>query len=220
MSIFKPHQIQDNETIKTHRVNRRADRGLEEVTKTMEEALGIRCREVERSLLRRELMLDDVEGLTSLRLDYTQYQNRLWAVTYDLRVRVEEQVDPEEEHETEYCRFISKTRGRTKVRSAEWMDGGSSCNEERIKSYLGRLRNKLIMDRIMNLDLHDIVAEYDPAKKIRRVEFRSPIGSYNWVLIPPVRQLIKPRPEECAQMVEFSQLVIKTMSMDPEERRV
>ena len=80
------------------------------------------------------------------------------------------------------------------------------------------LNNKLIIDRIVALDMTNVQLTYDPGTTEWSVSFRTLIGSTTWILIPPVTSLIKPKPEECAKVLEFLELVADAVTNDSVDR--
>jgi hypothetical protein len=102
--------------------------------------------------------------------------------------------------------FYRESRRQNGIEDARWYDKGSKCGDQKIDYYLKMLNNKLIIDRIVSLDMTNIQLTYNPV--CRSVgKLQNADRSTTWVLIPPVMSLIKPKPEECAKVLEFLELV-------------
>ena len=94
------------------------------------------------------------------------------------------------------------------INDVEWLGARNGCSEEEDDIYLKKLNHQLIRNRMVNLDMVSASMEYDPEKMIWTLKFRTMIGSTTWMLIPPLTQLVTPRPEEFAQMTEFMDLAM------------
>ena len=212
MSIFKPRKIMDQDTIPEHRINRRADQKLGVVCDKFTELLGEKAVKVRKSMLRREIQCRNLGYVHTIQMDYSQYENRLWAFLYNLRVRVTYRAASYPGHETEKCCFRGKMSGKMTVQDVRWIDGGSRCTPERVEGYLRCLNHVLLLDRIKALDMRHVEVSYDPEEQMWTVSFTSLIGSSTWIMIPPVMQLIAISSKECAQAVEFIQMPLHAVT--------
>lgn len=191
--------------IPRHILNRRADRKLDYVADLYWMAIGERLTKRTSELHNKTLYCEGFRYIKHLNLSYT-YENRFWAFSYNLGHKTTIDVAADSS-ETNYCRFIVKNIGKMGITDAVWLDGGSQCSEESMEEYLKLLNNKLIIDRIVSLDMTHVEVVYQPAKKSWTISNRTLIGSTTWILIPPVMHLIKLKPEECVKMLEFFELV-------------
>jgi hypothetical protein len=191
--------------IPRHILNRRADRKLDYVADLYGMAMGERLKRRTSELHNKTLYCEGFHYLKHLNIGYT-YENRFWSFAYNLYHKTVIDSMPGLP-ETNYCRFIVKNIGKLGITDAVWLDGGSQCSEEELDEYLKLLNNKLIIDRIVSLDMTHVEVVYQPAKKSWAISNRTLVGSTTWILIPPVMHLIKLKPEECVKMLEFFELV-------------
>lgn len=198
----------EKKRIDAHRINRKADIKLNAVADGFRKTLGDRCIEVKDELLRKTIVCSGFKYLTSFELNYRAYENRFWAFSYNLDVTAKIDVSDREYMETEHCLYKSKTKGKMAINDVEWLGARNGCSEEEDDIYVRKLNHQLIRNRMVNLDMVSASMEYDPEKMIWTLKFRTMIGSTTWMLIPPLTQLVVPRPEEFAQMTEFMDLAM------------
>jgi|GEM_PF-1060903 len=200
-----------NKEISQHRINKKADVKLGVVADIFEKVLGDRFVKTRKTLLHREIECRGFRYVKSIKLDYESYENRMWAFSYNLNISVSLDASEYTEKETERCAFKGKAKGKMDIKDAEWLDNGSECSSEQINRYLSRLNNKFIVDRMVKLDMNKMKLDYDPVSNYWSAGFTSLIGSSTWIMIPPVMQLIRPKPEECAMAVEFFELLFSAV---------
>lgn len=188
-----------------HILNRKADKRLGYVAELFEMAMGDKLTATKTDILKRILQCHGFRYLEFLKLSYS-YENRLWAFSYNLDLSTAFDVSGNQSG-PEDCRFIAKNKGKLSITDAEWIDGGSKCSEEEIDFYLKELNNRLIIDRIVALDMVKVVVTYNARAQKWSLSCRTLIGSTTWVMIPPIMQLIKPKPVECVKALEFFELV-------------
>jgi hypothetical protein len=188
-----------------HILNRRADKKLDCVADLYKLVMDDKLISIRSQLLDKTLYCEGFFYIEYLNLKYT-YENRLWAFSYNLEYKTS--LEPRSDKGAEdFCRFIVKNKGKMGIMDAQWIDSGSQCNDEKCDYYLERLNNKLIIDRIVDLDMTNVEAVFNPAAHCWTISCRTLVGSTTWILIPPVMHLIKPKPVECAKMIEFFELV-------------
>lgn len=188
-----------------HLLNRKADKKLDYVTDLYKMAMGDKLISVQSKLLDKTLYCTGFFHIEYLKLKYS-YENRFWAFSYNLEHKTS--IEPQYNRDGEdYCRFVIKNKGKMGITDAQWIDSGSRCSEKECENYLKRLNNRLIIDRIVALDMTNVEVVFDPAMHRWTISCRTLIGSTTWILIPPVMHLIKPKPVECVRMIEFLELV-------------
>lgn len=198
-----------------HILNRRADKKLDYVLGLYCNVIGDRLTAKRSELLKKKLYLEGFHYISYLNMSYS-YENRLWAFAYNLDYKTTFDASDKQAGSGQ-CNFIVKAAGRMGIEDARWHDNGSKCSDQEIEHYLKMLNNKLIIDRIVSLDMTNIQLTYNPGTSEWSVSFRTLIGSTTWVLIPPVMSLIKPRPEECAKVLEFLELVADAVTNVPRD---
>ncbi|MDR1797514.1 MAG: hypothetical protein LBR44_08785 [Clostridiales Family XIII bacterium] len=186
-------------------ITRKADGKLGFVADRISCAIGGRLESRVDRFLDKTLMLEGFVFIHCLRLRY-RVENRFFAMLFDLLL--ETTVAPGKGRAPQGAmRFEVELKGKMFVTGAEFLL--CRCGEddiERADEILSLLGSDLIRDRILALDLADIVISYDPAQDIWAIRCRSNIGSTTWNLIPPLMQLIKPRDGECVKLMEFFEL--------------
>lgn len=200
--------------VSMHMLNKRAERKLDYVVKAFSDVIGERLTDTIHTNLSYNLQCNGFKHLKNLTLDYMGYENRLWAFAYNLNLKSVLDASQYKNPETEDCKFIVQSKGKIRVSSPKWVDSGSRCSEEKVDAYLKRLSHKLIMDRITALDMMKVQVSYNSKSQQWTVKYQSIIGSTNWILIPPVLQLIKYTPEEMVRTLEFFELVLDAVT-DP-----
>jgi hypothetical protein len=168
-------------------------------------ALGENISSSEDDFLNKKLILRGLRYLKELNLIY-KIENRLFAISYDLIYEAKYTMK-EKPNENCHCAFAVKLKGKISISDAEFIDIGSECSSEMVEGYLERLNNKLIIDRVIALDLTDIHVTFDENTATWSFLSRSLIGSTTWTLIPPIVQLITPRKDECIRMIELCELI-------------
>jgi len=201
-----------NKVVSMHTLNKKADRKLKYVADNFETVIGERHTQTVQGDLSRQIHCEGFKHLDNLTLDYLNYENRLWAFAYNLNLKSSLDVSGDGNQETEDCRFVVQSKGRLKISQARWVDGGSRCSDEKVEAYLKRLNHKLILDRIQVLDMSKIQVAYSAKTQKWTVSYKSIIGSTNWIMIPPVLQLIKYTPEEMVRTLEFFELVFDAVT--------
>ncbi len=76
------------------------------------------------------------------------------------------------------------------------------------KRFANVLDNKLVKERISRLQLIDLVVEHSNETGVSQIVIKSIKGSCTWTLIPPVFQLIKPKKQDCIDLIELVELII------------
>lgn len=203
-----------NKEVSMHMLNKRAEKKLDYVVKAFTDVIGERHLETTHKSLSYHLKCHGFKHLDNLTLDYIGYENRLWAFAYNLNLKSTLDVSQYKNPEAEDCKFVVQSKGKIRVSAPSWVDSGSNCAEEKVDVYLKRLSHKLIMDRITALDMMKVQVSYSAKSQTWTVKYQSIIGSTNWILIPPVLQLIKYKPEEMVRTLEFFELVLDAVS-DP-----
>jgi len=203
-----------NKEVSMHTLNKRAEKKLDYVVQGFEAAMGDKHTQTNHKNLSYQLQCGGFKHLNNLTLDYIGYENRLWAFAYNLNLKSTLDVSGYKNPETEDCRFVVQSTGKIRVSEPKWVDSGSRCSDEKVDLYLKRLSHKLIMDRIAALDMMKLEINFSAKTQLWTVKYQSIIGSTNWILIPPVLQLIKYTPEEMVRTLEFFELVLDAVS-DP-----
>ena len=192
-------------------LNNRADRKLTFVADMFTVAMGDNFLELKKTILHREIICRGYRYLTNLSLDYDKYVKRIWARVWELFFKTTFDVSGYSESENEKCHFVAVNKGKWSINDAEWIDRGSSCSTEKTKKYLELLNNKLIIERMVMLDMVDAEIIFSPRNRTWTVKYKSVIGSTNWIMIPPITQLIKHKPYEVIRTIEFFELVLDAL---------
>jgi len=195
----------DKKEVPQHILNRKADKKLDYITDLYTMAFDDRYISVDSKLLKRTIYFKKNYHLDYLDLKYN-YENRLWSFSYNLDYETTIKSDSKPDIPIFY-KFVVKNKGKMGAVKAQWIDSGSKCSEEKIKMFLDRLNHPLITDRIISMDMVNVVAVYDISMNRWVIRCRTLIGSTTWILIPPVMHLIKPKPVECVKVIEFFELV-------------
>lgn len=197
--------------ISKHRVNRKADIKLDYVFDIFHDVAVEKVESVKKDFLSKTLTFSGFCYLNYLNLSY-EYENRLWAFNYNLRYKTSVR-DENSIFGKEKCVFAVTNIGKTSITDAEWRVV-STTEEHRLdaEGFLLSLNNRMIIDRIVALDLTKTILEYSPRQKTWEISCTSLIGSTTWILIPPVTQLIKPSLKECAQLYEFLEMVLHVVN--------
>lgn len=197
--------------VSMHILNKKADKKLDYVTLGFETAMADRHGHTRADKLARQLSCSGFKHLTNLKLDYLAYENRLWAFAYNLNLRSTlESPGPDWLGDGE-CHLAVESKGRLKVSAPRWVDKGSRCSEEAVDRLLAELNHPLILERVELLDMNKVSLSYNRFSHRWTLEYKSIIGSTNWILIPPVMQLIKYKPEEVVRTLEFFELVFEAV---------
>lgn len=195
--------VKEKETPR-HILNQKADKKLDYVADLYCKVINERMIGRKSELLKKNLYFEGFRYISYLNLSYT-YENRLWAFSYNLNYKTS--IDaPDSQKGLGKCSFAVKNSGKMRIEDARWYDDGSSCSREAADHFLKMLNNRLIVDRIVSLDMTNVRLTFNPDTMQWSVSCRTLIGSTTWILIPPVMSLIKPRLEECARMLEFMEL--------------
>ena len=212
--------IRRKKDVSMHILNKKADKKLDYVTLGFETAMGDRHGRTRREPLARQLECSGFKHLTNLRLDYLAYENRLWAFAYNLNLRATLEASGEGWPRDEELRFAIESKGRLKISAPRWTAKGGGDAEDFVERCLAQLNHALILSRVELLDMSKVSLVYNPRARRWTLEYRSIIGSTNWILIPPVMQLIKYRPEEVVRTLEFFELVFEAVDRAREETSV
>lgn len=188
----------------SHILNRRADKKLDYVADLYSNIINDRMTGRKSELFQKKLLFEGFRYISHLNLSYT-YENRLWAFSYNLNYKTTFDA-PDSQKRLGKCSFMVKNSGKTGIEDARWYDDGSRCSRKETDRFLEMLNNRLIIDRIVGLDMTNVRLIFNPDTMQWSVGCRTLIGSTTWILIPPVMSLIKPRPEECARLLEFMEL--------------
>lgn len=188
-----------------HILNQKADKKLDYVVELYSNVIDEKVISRKSELFKKSLQFKGFHHITYLNLSYS-YENRLWAFSYNLNYKTT--IDaPDDQIGLKHCNFKVKNFGRKGIENAGWYDNGSGCSRQETGRFLKMLNNRLIIDRIVGLDMTNIEVAYNPDILQWSISCKTLIGSTTWILIPPVMSLITPRPEECAKMLEFLELV-------------
>jgi len=183
-------------------VTRKVETKLSVLADTFKESAGSYCTGVDRGVLTRSLKFEGFQYLDNLKLVYN-WENRFLSVNYNLEF-VSEIFTNDKFEETGNCIFelIFKMKGSKWV-CRQWTDKENGMEN----AYLERLNNPLIMERVKALDIFSLEIKHQKNKGSFTISCESMIGSATWILIPPITNLIKPKPEECVKFFELFELL-------------
>lgn len=203
--------IRRKKEVSMHILNKKADKKLDYVTLGFETAMGDRHSQTRQDSLSRQLSCSGFKHLTNLKLDYLSYENRLWSFAYNLNLRATLDVSGEDWPGEGEIRFAVESKGRLKVTAPRWVVRQGRGYGDFVDRCLEHLNNPLILKRVELLDMSKVNFVFNPNARSWTLEYRSIIGSTNWILIPPVLQLIKYRPEEVVRTLEFFELAFEAV---------
>lgn len=205
MGIFASKKGIPQKTVASTNLNKKIDKRLDMVAEIFADAAGSRWKETLSKMFCKKLLFGDLRYVTYLELKYN-YENRFFSISYNLEMSTEVLTN-QRFTEIGDCVFQVKSKGRLNIKDAEWVCKEFQGNAEERDRYLERLNNRLIIDRIVVLDMTKIVISHKKGSGKWSIRCESMVGSATWILIPPVINLIKPRTEECIQVIEFFELV-------------
>lgn len=185
-------------------LDKRIDKKLDIVAKIFADAIGSRWKETISSFFSKELVLKGCRYLKEMQLNY-RCENRFFSRSYNLEMRTEI-FTKEMLQKPGDCVFQVQSKGRLSIRDAEWVCKEFHGKDEDKNAYLARLNNRLIIDRIVALDMTRVSVSHQADSDKWIISCESMVGSATWILIPPVTSLIKPNPEECVKVIEFFEL--------------
>lgn len=182
-------------------VTRKAEQKLSILADCFAGVIGRGCKVTAQDNLSRTLRFDKLGYLDALKLVYN-WENRFMSVNYNLQTIAEPSVDDKFE-EIGSCAIDYDF----KKKSDKWSFKTWSASKELKQSYIERLNNPLIINRIKELDIFDLEIRHDNNSRNFTISIESMVGSSTWVLIPPLIQLIKPTDEECTKFIELFELL-------------
>ncbi len=189
-------------------VTRRAELKLSALGDLFKAAAGKHWRKTEIGTLKRKLYFSKYAYLDSLQLIYN-WENRFMSVNYNLQMIVDIPTDKIVFEETGNCHFVlhCEQGGLTGKRNYSWEYRKWQGGDLKLKEYIDRLNNKLIIERLDSLDIMEIQIQYESANNYWRISCESLIGSATWILIPPVVSMITPGLDECIKFLELYELL-------------
>lgn len=201
-------RVRNAEKARNSFVTRRAEIKLGALADMLKAAAGEHWVRTERSTLQRELFFDRLPYLDSLKLIYN-WENRFMSVNYNLQMVSMVPVDASRFEEVHNCRFVLRCtqKGLKGKREFSWNCQQWEADDDTLASYLERLRNPLITDRLDALDIMEMELKHTNGSSEWQISCESLIGSATWILIPPVLSMITPKQEECVKFLELFQLV-------------
>lgn len=196
------NSYKDNNSI----ISKKVDKKLSYVAQLMSHAAGRNYFDIEEKLFWKRLLFKDFMYMKFLDLKYN-FENKFFSISYNFELSTEIEID-ESFTEIGDCEFEVVNRWSFQKKHAEWrcIKWENEDVEEK-RRYIERLNNKLIVDRINDLDMSRIYVSHKKDSGKWFIICESMIGSATWMLIPPFVNLITPRPEELVKFLEFFQLV-------------
>ena len=186
-------------------VTRKVEKKLTHLTDIFKSNAGAYYKNIETGKLSRQINLQGFKYLDNLKLVYN-WENRFFSVNYNLQL-IGEVLTNEKFEEIGDCHFEAVFRARsTKWECKQWF-GDSAMKDE----YLKQLANPLIMNRLRDLDIVDLEIRHEEGSNKFEISCESMIGSATWIFIPPVTNLITPRPDECIKFFELFELIGDTV---------
>lgn len=173
---------------------RKADGKLGYVAQLWSSALGACCTLGEEGVLERELVFPRFGELPSMRLAYS-VSSKLFATLFDLVCSFDVPGQSLEGGEVSLLKDATGFRG--------------SAGAEDIAEALS---NSLVLDRVQDLGVTRLRALCLGDGEAWHVEIQQLVGSSTWNLLPPVLQLIEPRPEECVKGTELARMVAAALA--------
>lgn len=186
---------------KNTKINRRADRKLEEVAELMKYSFGNRCCGSEYFYLDKKLKLRGFQHLERLRFNY-RAENRLISISYNLIVSSELYCEgAKDEHS-----FSIKHSGKFSQKF-NWVCDNINCEQGKYAHILELLNDDIIVSRIKELQIMRCSITGNTGANSYSIQCELMPGSSTWILIPPILQLIKPKEEECRSLAELFDLL-------------
>lgn len=219
------------------RVNKKADRRLDEVAKIFQRTIPECCELQKNQLLCRELTFEHCEPVKKLWLLY-DVENRFMSVSYNLLL----QTFTEAEEEYAY-RFTLRYKGLIRARDAFFIAVPDETGKREIEIHgkkekadrlerleerkrkreariLETLNDPLIRDKICSLGLVQADLQYFPRERRWAAGIKSMQGSATWILIPPLMQVIRPEKSEIYTMMEVVRMMTSAVSCRKERNGI
>ena len=173
---------------------RKADGKLGYVAQLWSSALGPCCTLGEEGMLKRELVFPCFGELASMWLTYG-VSSKLFATLFDLT-----------------CSFNVAGRLLKGGEVTLLKDATGFWGSVGMEDIAETLSNDLVLDRVQDLGVTRLRASFLDAEEVWHVEIQQMVGSSTWNLLPPVLQLIEPRPEECIKGAELARMVAAALA--------
>lgn len=208
MKLKKKDRIRNATLARNSFVTKKAEAKVSTLADLFKMAAGVHWVRTESGVLQRKLAFSDFHYLDSLKLVYN-WENRFMSVNYNLQMICVFPTEDKRFEETGDCNFIlyCKQNGLHVKRNYSWECLQWEDDEAKLKAYIQRLSNPLILDRLNTLDIMEMEIQHKDSWDYWRVSCESIIGSATWILIPPVHSMITPKPEECQKFLELFDLI-------------
>lgn len=208
MNLKKKERIRNASLARNSFVTKRAQAKVSALADLFKSAAGERWIRTESSVLQRNLIFSGFHYLDSLKLIYN-WENRFMSVNYNLQMISIFSTDSKRFEATGDCHFTLNCtqNGLRGKRNYSWKCDQWEEDDEKLKAYMERLHNPLILDRLNTLDIMEMEIEHKESWDYWRISCESIIGSATWILIPPVHSMITPKPEECLKFLELFDLL-------------
>lgn len=179
-------------------VRRRAEGKLDYLTDLWARYLGPGCEVENDGPLKRALVLPERFGIERLGLAYGE-RNKLFAVLYDLRYELVVSCGLSLEGasaDADGGRLLRMDAAKRSFHAAPAFEGAArdlSCD--------------LVFDRVEQLGISELSVSAGGLSGTCRIEAQGFVGSATWNLLPPVFDMIAPRPEDCARGIELFRMI-------------
>ncbi len=183
----------------------RAEKRLQTVGDQFKTALGKDIAATRQSGLKLELALKNHATIHELELEY-DLQNRFFSRIYDLTIKCTLPFEHGEE-----TRITLKYGGFNSIKDAYFVDESGSAMGKKITA---KLNNPRISKKFREFQFLGLNLEYHAAKKTWSIEATSIVGSSTWMFLPPLLHTIKPKPEECREIVRLFELLAFVVSTE------
>lgn len=189
--------------VSQHNMNKKADVKLNEVAQYFKDTIPQSCDISEEQFLCKVMTLYNCEPVHQIMLVY-DVENRFAAISYNLVLQsfYSRQEDKAYQFELQY-------EGTLYIRNAAFRCTSDSlmAQDSRAQEIVQTLNEPIIINKIMELNLLQVVLQYSMAEKRWVISLKSLAGSSTWVLIPPIMQTIKPRQSEIYALVEVMRMI-------------
>lgn len=185
-----------------HRINQKADKKLRSIAECFQDTIPKMCKIRDDQFLHKIIMLNHCSPLEEIILDY-DVENRFAAISYNLMI----QSFLEKEEAKDY-QFKLQYQGLLKIQNAMFdCETDKDKYDKREKEVLEVLNDSLIIKKIMELNLLEILVRYSCKERKWKICIKSMIGSSTWILIPPVMHTIVPKSHEIYTLLEVMRML-------------
>ena len=189
--------------VSRHNMNKKADVRLKKMAEYFQDTLLEYCEISEEQFLCKVMTMHNCEPLERILMIY-DVENRFAAISYNLIL----QSFYTKEENWAY-QFELQYGGMLHINDAAFFctSGVKTEYSKRAQEILNTLNEPIIIQKIMELNLLQVVLKYSMVEKYWIISVKSMVGSSTWILIPPVMQTIMPKRREVYALAEIMRML-------------